>query len=67
MPQLDPELSRTVVTEEDRVQISACLQRLMADSGATYSMVVDRSGQILAWESDEVRPEMVHRALLAAT
>lgn len=68
MQQFDPQISRLVVVEEDRVQISSCLQRLMADSGATYSMVIDKSGQILAWESDEVRPEMVHLgALLAAT
>lgn len=64
----DRELSNLVVTEEDTAQITACLQRLIADSGASYSMVLDRAGQILAWESDNVRPEMQHLgALLAAT
>lgn len=66
MTQFDPDISRIVVVEEDQAQISACLQRLMADSGASYSMVIDRAGQILASESDEVRPEMVHLGALIA-
>ncbi len=68
MSKFDPDISNLVVGEEDRSQIAACLQRLMADSGASYAMVIDRSGQILAEESDEIRPEMVHLgALIAAT
>lgn len=68
MPEFDSDLSNVIVTDEHRVQISSCLQRLMGDSGASYSMVIDRGGQILAWESDNVRPEMAHLgALLAAT
>lgn len=64
----DRALSNLVVTEEDTAQITACLQRLIADSGASYSMVLDRAGQVLAWESDSIRPEMQHLgALLAAT
>ena len=68
MHEFDPDLSNLRVTEEDTAQISACLQRLLADTGASYTMVVDRSGQILAYESDGERPEMTHLgALLAAT
>jgi predicted regulator of Ras-like GTPase activity (Roadblock/LC7/MglB family) len=68
MHEFDPDLSSLRVTEEDTAQISACLQRLLADTGASYTMVVDRSGQILAYESDGNRPEMTHLgALLAAT
>ncbi len=68
MHEFDPDLSNLRVTEEDTAQISACLQRLLADTGASYTMVVDRSGQILAYESDGLRPEMTHLgALLAAT
>lgn len=67
-PSLDPDLTSLVVGEEARAQITACLQRVMNDSGASYCMVIDRAGQILAEESDSVRPEMVHLgALLAAT
>lgn len=68
MVPFDPNLSRLVVTEGDRAQIISALQRLMSDSGASYSMVIDRGGQILAWESDEERPEMAYLgALIAAT
>ncbi|MEX2426201.1 MAG: roadblock/LC7 domain-containing protein [Thermomicrobiaceae bacterium] len=68
MYEFDRDLSNLRVTEEDTAQMSACLQRLLADTGATYTMVVDRSGQILAYESDAHRPEMTHLgALLAAT
>jgi predicted regulator of Ras-like GTPase activity (Roadblock/LC7/MglB family) len=68
MPEFDPDLTGLRITEEDTAQISACLQRLLADTGASYTMVVDRSGQILAYESDGHRPEMTHLgALLAAT
>lgn len=68
MHEFDRDLSNLRVTEEDTAQMSACLQRLLADTGASYTMVVDRSGQILAYESDGHRPEMTHLgALLAAT
>jgi predicted regulator of Ras-like GTPase activity (Roadblock/LC7/MglB family) len=68
MQEFDPDLTTMRVNEEDTAQISACLQRLLADTGASYTMVVDRSGQILAYESDGHRPEMTHLgALLAAT
>jgi predicted regulator of Ras-like GTPase activity (Roadblock/LC7/MglB family) len=68
MHEFDSDLSNLRVTEEDTAQITACLQRLLADTGASYTMVVDRSGQILAYESDGHRPEMTHLgALLAAT
>ena len=68
MHEFDSDLSNLRVTEEDVAQITACLQRLLTDTGASYTMVVDRSGQILAYESDAYRPEMSHLgALLAAT
>ncbi|HET7035406.1 MAG TPA: roadblock/LC7 domain-containing protein [Thermomicrobiaceae bacterium] len=68
MSGFDRSLSRLIITEEDRMQIVTCLQRLMTDSGASYCMVIDRSGQVLAWESDQERPEMTYLgALIAAT
>lgn len=68
MQDFNPDLTTMRVTEEDTAQIVACLQRLLADTGASYTMVVDRAGQILAYESDGHRPEMTHLgALLAAT
>ncbi|HET9017119.1 MAG TPA: roadblock/LC7 domain-containing protein [Thermomicrobiaceae bacterium] len=64
----DPDLTTLVVGPEETAQIAACLQRLLSDTGASYGMVLDRAGQILSWESDSERPEMIHLgALLAAT
>lgn len=64
----DRDLNTQVVTEEDTAQITACLQRLISDSGASCGMVIDRAGQMLAWESESARPELMHLgALLAAT
>jgi predicted regulator of Ras-like GTPase activity (Roadblock/LC7/MglB family) len=68
MAAFDKDLSSFQVNEEDTAQITACLQRLLADTGASYTMVVDRAGQIIAWESESDHPEMTHLgALLAAT
>lgn len=68
MHEFDEDLSNVQVTEEDTAQISACLQRLLADTGAEFAMVVDHAGQILVHESDTARPEMTYLgALLAAT
>ena len=68
MHNFDPDLSSQIITEEDRAQIEACLQQLRTDTGAGYSMVLDRAGQIIAWESSAERREMVYLgALLAAT
>jgi hypothetical protein len=36
MASFDPYLSSMTITEEDPAQISACLQRLLAETGASY-------------------------------
>jgi hypothetical protein len=48
MPYFDSDLSSMTITEEDTAQISAGPQRLLVNTGASYTMVVDRAGQILA-------------------
>jgi predicted regulator of Ras-like GTPase activity (Roadblock/LC7/MglB family) len=65
---LDPDLTNLVVGEEESAMIQKCLQRLMDETGATYSMLLDRAGQVLAWEGDALQAEMMHLgALLAGT
>jgi len=65
---LDPDLSNLVVGEEESAMIQKCLQRLMDETGATYCMLLDRAGQVLAWEGDALEAEMLHLgALLAGT
>jgi len=48
--------------------IQKCLERLMDETGATYSMLLDRAGQVLAWQGNGHQAEMMHLgALLAGT
>ena len=57
-----------VVGEEESLMIEKCIQRLMDETGATYSMLLDRAGQVLAWQGDAHQAEMIHLgALLAGT
>lgn len=65
---LDPDLTNLVVGEEESAMIQKCLRRLMDETGATYSMLLDRAGQVLAWEGEGHQAEMLHLgALLAGT
>lgn len=64
----DPDLTNLIVGAEESSLIQKCLDRLMDETGATYSMVLDRAGQVLAWEGDRHQAEMMHLgALLAGT
>lgn len=64
----DPDLTNLIVGPEESSMIQKCLQRLMDETGATYSMLLDRAGQVLAWDGDAHQAEMMHLgALLAGT
>jgi predicted regulator of Ras-like GTPase activity (Roadblock/LC7/MglB family) len=68
LDRLDPDLTSLVVGEEESDSITACLARLMGETGASYIMLLDRAGQVLAWQGDGHRAEMTHLgALLAGT
>lgn len=66
---LDPSLTSLIVSVEHAHAISACLDRLMGETGATHIMLLDRAGQILSWQGGDARQmEMMHLgALLAGT
>ena len=65
---LDPDLTSLIVGEEESQSIEECLARLMGETGATYIMLLDRAGQVLAWQGEGHRAEMTHLgALLAGT
>jgi len=65
---LDPDLSSLIVGEEESESIASCLHRLMGETGASYIMLLDRAGQVLAWQGEGHRAEMTHLgALLAGT
>ncbi len=64
----DPDLTSLIVGPEESAMIQKCLDRLMDETGATYSMLLDRAGQVLAWQGAGHQAEMMHLgALLAGT
>lgn len=64
----DPDLTNLIVGTEESSMIQKCLERLMDETGASYSMLLDRAGQVLAWNGEGHQAEMMHLgALLAGT
>jgi predicted regulator of Ras-like GTPase activity (Roadblock/LC7/MglB family) len=64
----DPDLTNLIVGTEESAMIQKCLERLMDETGATYSMLLDRAGQVLSWQGSGHQAEMMHLgALLAGT
>jgi predicted regulator of Ras-like GTPase activity (Roadblock/LC7/MglB family) len=63
---LDPDLTSLIVGVEELTVIRQCLSRVMEETGATYSMVLDRAGQVLAWEGAGHEPEVIHLGALLA-
>jgi len=57
---------RLVVPPDAVAQVAACLQRLMADSNASLSMVIDRSGRVIASESRDPRSGIADLGVLIA-
>lgn len=64
--QFDPNLTSLIVGEEESELIERCLTRLMEETGASYSMLLDRAGQILASNGDVHEGEMMHLGALLA-
>lgn len=62
----DPDLTNLIVGEEESTMIAKCLGRLMDETGATYSMVIDRAGQVLSSKGDVHEGEMMHLGALLA-
>lgn len=64
----DPDLTNLIVGVDESAMIQKCLERLMDETGATYSMLLDRAGQVLSWQGTGHQAEMMHLgALLAGT
>jgi predicted regulator of Ras-like GTPase activity (Roadblock/LC7/MglB family) len=65
---MDPHLTSMIVGEEETSMIVQCLERLVAGTEASYGMVLDRAGQIIAAQGDAYRDEGIPLgALLAGT
>ncbi len=65
---MEPPLTNLIVGEEEAALITQCLMRLVRGTEASYSMVLDRAGQIIVAQGDAYRDEgMSLAALLAGT
>jgi predicted regulator of Ras-like GTPase activity (Roadblock/LC7/MglB family) len=65
---MDPQLTSLVVSEKDTDAIESCLEDLVANTQANYSMLLDKSGQVIAARGDTQRQDITALgALLAGT
>ncbi len=62
----EPKTERLVISPDAVAQVAACLQRLMADSNASLSMVIDRAGRVIAAESRQQRAGLADLGVLIA-
>jgi len=64
----DFNLTDIVIEEVTSAAVTNILRQLLRDSGADSGMVLDRAGQIIVWDGDEYRNEMMMLgALIAGT
>jgi predicted regulator of Ras-like GTPase activity (Roadblock/LC7/MglB family) len=67
---LDPTLTSLIVGTEESEAITVCLRRLMDETGATQIMLLDRAGQIIAWQGADGQTQqtqqMMHLGALLA-
>jgi len=65
---MDPQLTSLLISEEDVKRVESSLERLVADTGANYSMLLDKSGQVISARGDTTRQDITALgALLAGT
>ena len=65
---MDPQLTSFVVSLEETASIEECLQELMTEVKASYIMLIERSGQTIAYKTDESEEgKRVLGALLAGS
>ena len=65
---MDPQLTSLVVSEKDTEAIESCLEDLVQNTQANYSMLLDKSGQVIASRGDTQRQDITALgALLAGT
>src|SRR6476469_11127730 len=65
---MDPQLTSLLISEEDVRRVESTLERLVGDTGANYSMLLDKSGQVISARGDTQRQDITALgALLAGT
>jgi len=63
---MDPQLTSLIVSENQTNAITDCLDRLVSETGASYSMLLDKSGQVVASEGDTNRQDITALGALLA-
>jgi predicted regulator of Ras-like GTPase activity (Roadblock/LC7/MglB family) len=65
---MDPQLTSLIVPTEEVAQIEDCLNHLVEDTGGNYSLLLDKSGQVIASHGDGSRQDITALgALIAGT
>ena len=63
---MDPQLTSIVVSQAETGNIEGCLERLVSDTGANFSMLLDKSGQVIAAQGDTERQDITALGALLA-
>lgn len=63
---MDPQLTSLIVSVAETANIEQTLTRLVAETGATYCLLLDKSGQIIAAQGDVARQDITALGALLA-
>lgn len=63
---MDPQLTNLIVSQNETVNIEESLSKLLAESGADYCMLLDKSGQVIATNGDFGRQDIIALGALLA-
>jgi predicted regulator of Ras-like GTPase activity (Roadblock/LC7/MglB family) len=63
---MDPQLTSIIVPPEELGQIETCLLRLVDDTGSNYALLLDKSGQVVAFQGDGERQHITALGALIA-
>lgn len=55
---MDPQLTSLIVPSEEIAKIEECLNHLVEDTGGNYTLLLDKSGQVIASQGDGDRQDI---------
>lgn len=65
---MDPQLTSLIVPSEEIAKVEECLNHLVEDTGGNYTLLLDKSGQVIASQGDGDRQDITALgALIAGT
>lgn len=63
---MDPQLTSLIVSSAETSNIENCLGQLVAETGANYCLLLDKSGQVVASQGDVARQDITALGALLA-